>query len=78
MIEVFENDLYNYVLANKKVFCSKSIWVDNSGTVFIHLANNEKSENFNEIAEKILSFKNLNILQILSTFDKISVVCVLF
>ena len=65
MIEVFENDLYNYVLTNKKIFCSKSIWVDNLGTVFIHLANNEKSENFNEIAKKILSFKNLNILQIL-------------
>lgn len=65
MIEVFENDLYNYVLANKKIFCSKSSWVDNSGTVFIHLTNNENPENFNEIAKKILSFKNLNILQIL-------------
>lgn len=49
MIETFENDLYEYIINNKELFCS-----------YIGTYN----DNFNQKSEQIAKFKNIKILQI--------------
>lgn len=60
MIETFENDLYEYIINNKDLFCSYT-GTDNDGIIYIY--NNNKI-NFNQKSEQLVKFKNIKILQI--------------
>ena len=60
MIETFENDLYEYIINNKELFCSYT-GTYNDG--IIHIYNNYEI-NFNQKSEQIAKFKNIKILQI--------------
>ncbi len=61
MIETFENDLYEYIINNKELFCSYT-GTYNDG--IIHIYNNDEI-NFNQKSEQIAKFKNIKILQII-------------
>ena len=49
MIETFENDLYEYIINNKELFCSYT-GTDNDGIIYIY--NNNKI-NFNQKLQKM-------------------------